>query len=84
MLPKWKFQPIININRRGATRDQSESRPSGCLGRHTTTLLPPFFANLSSLCAIWHALGKPSHDRLRRTPTIFLDFGAAQRATCPW
>jgi hypothetical protein len=31
-------------------------------------LVPPFFANLSSLCAIWHALGKPSHDALGGAP----------------
>lgn len=31
-------------------------------------LASSFFANLSSLCAIWHALGKPSHDRPTALP----------------
>ena len=89
MLPKPEIEPILIVTEEVRLAIVSGSRPSTIAVDHVRCeswrcdsqvrpthhhLAPTVLCQLFSLCAIWHALGKPSHDRPAALPTISLRF----------
>ncbi len=73
MLPKSEIEPILKVTEE-VRLAIAASRGRAGVSADTPPPCPTALCQLSSLCAIWHALGKPTHDRpaaiLRRPPAV--------------